>query len=281
MKTLFILFTALCMAGCYRQNDAVKEKPLARVFDHYLYRSDIEGVIASGVSNQDSISIVNDFIEKWIRNQLLLNKAENNLTDQEKNVAREIENYRSSLLIYAYQQNYIQMKLDTLVDESEIDTYYKENQANFILNEPLMKGLIIKLPVGAPEIYKVRRWYRSDNPEDLKQLEAYCFSHASVFDHFNENWVNVNEVVRMIPADDELLLNTLKNRQYIEIRDQNYYYFVNAKELADIGTTTPYELVKSNIHSIILNKRKVQIISDLESSIYNDARNREHFTIYQ
>ena len=51
-----------------------------------------------------------DFIEKWVRNQLLLNKAEINLTDEEKNVELQIENYRSSLLIYAYQQSYLRQK---------------------------------------------------------------------------------------------------------------------------------------------------------------------------
>jgi hypothetical protein len=281
MKFSLILVTALCIICCTGETVTTKEKPLARVFENYLYPSDLKGVVPVEVSGQDSITIVNDFVEKWIRNQLLLNIAEINLTEQEKDVAREIENYRSSLLIYAYQQSYLQQKLDTIVNEGEIEAYYKENMANFILNEPMMKGLFIKLPVNSPEIYRVRQWYRSDNDEDLKRLEAYCFKNAKVYDHFNEHWVNINEVVRMIPSDDKILLNTLKNRNYIEIRDQNYYYFVSAKQLAFEGTTTPYELVKNNIHSIILNKRKVQLISELESSIFYDAQNREHFTIYK
>ena len=74
-----------------------------------------------------------DFIEKWVRNQLLLNKAEINLTDEEKNVEQQIENYRSSLLIYAYEQSYLRQNLDTVVTDKEIEDYYKENQSNFIL----------------------------------------------------------------------------------------------------------------------------------------------------
>jgi hypothetical protein len=281
MKFTLILSAAFFIGSCANQSGTTNEKPLARVYDTYLYPSHLKGVVASGVSTQDSLSIVHDFIEKWVRNQLLLNIAEVNLTEQEKDVAREIENYRSSLLIYAYQQSYLHMKLDTLVDETEMEAYYKENQANFILNEPMMKGLIIKLPLNAPELHKVRQWYKSDNSEDLKQLEAYCFKNAAVYDHFNENWVNVNEVIRMIPADDKILLNTLKNSSCIEIKDQNYYYFVSARELAAEGTTTPYELVTNNIHSIILNKRKVRLINELETSIFNNAQNREHFTIYK
>ena len=99
-----------------------------------------------GISSTDSASVVKDFIEKWIRNQLLLNKAEINLTEGEKDVQAQIENYRSSLLIYAYQQSYLRQELDTLVGDQEIENYYKENQSNFVLGEPLMKGLFIKLP---------------------------------------------------------------------------------------------------------------------------------------
>jgi len=280
MKYPLIIFAAIGVLCCTRKAEPVAEKPLARVFDNYLYADDIKGVVSSGITGQDSISVLNDFIEKWVRNQLLLNKAENNLTEQEKDVQKQIENYRSSLLIYAYQQSYLHQKLDTNVNETEIEAYYKDNQSNFVLNDPLMKGTFIKLPVKAPEIYKVRQWYRSDAPEDLKNLEGYCYNHATVYDHFNDGWVNLNEVLRSIPSDSKILLNTLKNRKYIEIRDQNYYYFVTAKDIVSEGEATPYDLVKNDIHSIILNKRKVQLISELETSIYTDAQNREHFIIY-
>ena len=61
----------------------------------------------------------------------------------------------------------------------------------------------------------------------------------------------------------------------------DYYYFLNAKEIAPEGTVSPLEIVKNDIQSIILNKRKIKLINELESSIYSDAQNREHFTIYQ
>ncbi len=69
-----------------------------------------QGFIPAGITGADSIAMVRDFKERWIRNQLLLNKAELNLTDEEKNVEQQIENYRSSLLIYAYEQSYIRQQ---------------------------------------------------------------------------------------------------------------------------------------------------------------------------
>lgn len=272
---LALLFTA-CKQGAVKKD----EKPIARVNDQYLYQSELNGVVAQGISGEDSATLVKNFIEKWVLNQVLLNKAEANLTEQEKNVESQIENYRSSLLIYTYQQKYLQQQLDTMVSEAEIEQYYRENQPNFVLQTPMMKGLFIKIPVKAPEIYRLRQWYRSDNDEDIKKLEGYCFKHAAIYDHFKEGWVNLNEVLRMIPGDDRSLMNTLQSRKSLEIRDGDFLYFINTKEIAPEGTVSPFELVKDDIHYIILNKRKVKLINELENSIYSDAQNRGNFTIY-
>jgi hypothetical protein len=277
---LLLIGLAIIIPGCNKAPVNKNEKPLARVYDNYLYRSDLSAVIPAGISSADSASVAKDFIEKWVRSQLLLNKAENNLTDDEKNIDLQIENYRSSLLIYAYQQSYLLQKLDTVVNDKEIEDYYKANQSNFILGEPLMKGLFIKLPVNAPEIYKLRQWYRSDDTENIKRLEGYCYNHATVYDHFNESWVNLNEVLRMMPSNGVSYITAIQYRKYLEAKDSNYYYFLRVIDIAPEGTVSPFELVKNDIHYIILNKRKVKLINELEASIFSDAQNHEYFTIY-
>jgi hypothetical protein len=281
MKPGITVILVIFLIGCAKPAPRVTEKPIARVLDRYLYRSDMAGFIPEGITGPDSIAMVRDFKERWVRNQLLLNKAELNLTDEEKNVEQQIENYRSSLLIYAYEQSYIRQHLDTVVTSAEIENFYKENQSNFILNGALMKGVFIKIPVKSPDAYKVRQWYRSDNPDNIKSLEGYCFKYATVYDHFNDGWVKLNEVLPMIPAVPGNSESSIISRRYIETRDTAFLYFLNAKEIALSGNVSPLEIVKNDIESIILNKRKISLINELESNIYSDAQNRDHFTIYQ
>jgi hypothetical protein len=279
-----LIFPALAglflLAGCAKKTDNAVEKPLARVYDSYLYRSDVKDVVPAGLKGEDSAKVVKDYVEKWIRNRLLLSKAEQNLTDAEKDVKQQIESYRSSLLIYAYQQSYIRQKLDTVVTDEEVAQYYKDNQPNFILNAPLMKGVFVKVPVTAPETDKVRQWYRSESPESIRNLEAYCFKYAKAYDHFNDGWIRVGEVLPMIPSAEGSSEQALVSRHYIEMRDKDFMYFLYAKEIIPAGTVSPLETVKKDIHSIILNKRKIKLINELETSIFNDAQNREQFTIY-
>ena len=106
-------------------------------------------------------------IDKWIRKQLLLEKAELNLTPSQKDVEIQLNDYRSSLLIYKYEQEWIKQNLDTVVAENEIREYYKLYSGNFILDENILKALYVKIPVFSPNIDKVKKWYKSDKNDDL------------------------------------------------------------------------------------------------------------------
>ena len=50
-------------------------EPIARVNDHYLYISDIEGMISTDASPEDSASMMNAYVNNWIRKQLLIDDA--------------------------------------------------------------------------------------------------------------------------------------------------------------------------------------------------------------
>ncbi len=274
---LFILFL---LFSCTSRKNNVKEAPVARVFDEYLYPSDLKGLIPDNLSEADSISITRDYIDNWIRKKLILYKAEENLTEEEKNIERQIEDLRTSLMIYKYEQNILKESLDTNISYSEIESYYNENASNFLLDKTIVKALYIKLPRKAPQLYRVRRWYRSDAQEDIQNMESYCYENATEYDYFNEDWVDFSKIVNKIPlrvSNEEWFLN---NRQNIEIRDTTYYYFVRIKEFKLVNTVAPLEIELENIKSILLNKRRVQMIQELESNIYNDALNRRHFNIY-
>jgi hypothetical protein len=149
------------------------------------------------------------------------------------------------------------------------------------LNGTLFKGVFIKLPANAPEIWKVRQWCRNSNADNVKNLEAYCFEHAAVYDDFDEEWIRLNEVLQRLPANSGNNEAAVKSYKFLESRDNAYHYFVSAKEIVLEGTVSPFETVKNDILYIILNKRKIMLINELEMNIYSDAQNHEYFTIYQ
>ena len=277
----YVVLVFIILVGCMNANKRINDRPVARVYDKQLFASQLKDILPKGISSQDSQLITKEHIDKWIRNQLLLYRAEQQLSEEEKNVQQQIEDYRTSLLIYKYEQNYVREKLDTNISESSIENYYNEYSSNFILNNNLLKGIFIQVPRSAPEVYKIRGWYSSQNPDRIKDLEQYCYNHASKYNYFEEHWEYFSTILKDMPDIYTRPENVLKYRKYYETKDSTYYYFLKISDYKLEGTVAPLEYIKKDIKNILLNKRKMQLIQELESDIYNDAMNRENFVIYQ
>jgi len=274
---LFLL--VLIVAGCQEQNDKDK-KPIARIHDKYLYLSELKNVIPENKSEEDSALIAKNYIDKWIKKQLLLKNAERNLPKEQKDITKQIEEYRASLLIYRYQQELIDQKLDTVISNEEIKNYYNDYASNFVLDKNLAKILYIKLPLNSPNIENVRRWYRSNDEEDLEELEDYCYQYADKFDDFDNQWIDFDSFLKNLPLEMSQPQRFFRNNRYIEEREGNALHFIRINDYTLRGNQAPMDYVRDKIENIIINKRKHQLLKSLENDIYNQALNRNEFVIY-
>ena len=281
-RNLLLLAGILLLAnGCSLFDSNNQEEPLARVFEEYLYPSDLSKAITPGTSSQDSLVIAKRFVETWVKDQLMLNRAEQALSEEQMDFEKQIEQYRLSLLIFSYRQKLLQQKLDTLVTEEEVQTYYEANVNNFMLNQDVIKGTFIKIPLSAPRVDELRRWSWNSRPEDLEQMEKYCISYADKFSDFNDTWVYFNSIKVQLPMKISQPSRYLSYNKNIETTDSQFRYFLHVTDLVIEGEAAPLELVSEDIISIILNKRKMEFIQDLEQRVYNDGVNRNQFEIYQ
>ena len=275
----YLAFILVVLSGC-KEEDKTTKKPIAKIHEKNLYLSDVESVIPNGKSKEDSAMIAENYIRNWIKKQLLLKKAEQNLSENNKNIQKQIEEYRSSLLIYRYQQQLIDQKLDTTISEDEISSYYKENKSNFTLDENLVRVLYIELPKNSPHITNVKKWITSDDTEDINKLEDYCYQYAKKFDDFNNDWIILKNLINNIPLDIDNPQRFLQYNQTIEHRDSLFNYFIKINEYKLKGTPAPISYVRGKIKSVILNKRKHHLLEKLEKDLYNEALNRNEFIIY-
>ena len=274
-----IVFAMVVLASCSKKKQEAKII-VAKVLDKYLYLSDIQHIFPKGVSKEDSTSLAQAYITTWVKTQLLVNKAELNLPQDQLDIEQQLEAYRSSLLIYKYEEQMVKDKLDTVVSSDEIEQYFNQNTSNFILDENIVKALFIKVPKNAPNIENLKKWYKSDQREEIKKLDGYCYNYAAKFDYFKDGWVKFdiikNELPKVIENEDEFL----RTNRYIEQSDSSFLYFAYIKEKISKGSIAPLVYINFKIKDIILNKRKVKFLTDLESKIYNDAQDHSNFNIY-
>ena len=272
------LVVCLCvMVSCSRKTG--DDKAVAKVGNKYLYFSDMNHIFPQDCTKEDSLSLAKLFIEKWVGTQLLLKKAELNLSVEQLNISREIETYRTSLLIYKYEDQYIQEKLDTLVSDTQIEKYYTQNTANFIWEEYAVKALYIKLPKDAPKLYNIRRWYLSDNEKDIQDMAEYCSNYAVIYNDFGNEWIRWAELLNNLPQQEEAT-KQMARYDRLEQQDDQFVYLVRLKEKTAPGEVAPLVFVRDKVRDIIINKRKLNFISELETRIYNDALAKKQFEIY-
>lgn len=270
----------IVLASCKSLNKQKQEKPVARVFDLYIYPSDLDRLIPDGVAPEDSGRIARRITNEWVREKLLLNRAEQYLSDEQKDVKKQIEEYRSSLLTFKYKQKLLSQNLDTLVKDDELQSYYDLNSSNYILDNDVVKVNYVKVKIDAPQISDVKRWYKSEESEDLDKLEKYCISFASNYMIKGEKWLRAPNLFDATPLKASNLSNYLNYNKNIEINDSSFYYFIHIIERIQEGQVAPLPLVKEDIQSVIINKRKIKFIEDLETSVYNDGRAKNKVEIY-
>jgi len=222
--TFLLLLLSTVLNSCGKKQQ-VSKIPVARVLDKYLYLSDIQHIFPYRVTKDDSIALAQSYINTWIKTQLIVNKAELNLPPDQLDITQQIDAYRSSLLIYKYEDQMIKEKLDTTVTDQAMENYFNQNASSFILEENVVKALYIKIPKTAPDIDNVKKWYKSDEHADIKKLDSYCYNYAAKYDYFKDNWLSFDIIKRELPKPIENEDEFLKENRYIEQENKDFYFF--------------------------------------------------------
>jgi hypothetical protein len=276
---LFGIF--LLLSGCdfvhWTTND---EDILARVHNNYLYASDVNELIAPGTSPQDSFTIVSNYINNWIREQLLLHEAERALTQEKKDFSRQLEDYRNSLVIYGYESDYLRNQLDTVVTMPEIQDYYDQNRLNFELKENIVKVNYVQFEKDANELSRLRKLWSTDDISSKTELEMYCIQNGLKFSLFDDSWIYFNDLAKEVPIQAYNQESFLKYNQTVEIADSLYIYLITFLDYKIKESVVPLSMLENDIRSIIINRRKLSLLQQLRNDIYDRALNNNYFETY-
>lgn len=256
------------------------EKSIARVYDKYLYADELQGIVPAGSNAHDSLEITSAYINNWIRQELLLKQAEDNLDETNKDFSKQIEHYRNSLIIYAYESELVKQKLDTIIDISEIEKYYKENQSNFLLRENIVIASYVIIDKKAPAA-KIKNLLLSNRDNDKEKLQALCSEYGAEVKFNDENWIPFAELARKIPLSVEDQEEFLKKNKYFEVTDSLTAYYVAISAYKSKESISPLNFEIRNIKAIILNKRKAEMLSRMENDLINEALKGNNYEIFK
>jgi hypothetical protein len=280
-RILAIAIIASLTAGCANRSNQGKRIAVARAGDAVLYLDQIPALFPAGTSADDSTSIVKNYINKWAKEELMYQKAEENLSPGlKKEIDSQLKETRSDLTIYQYQRQMMLEKMDTVISDDEMENYYTANSQSFNLGYNIVKALFIKLPFETPNLNRIRMLARSNEQKALQELDSICYQFADKFDDFNEQWVPLDRISVELPQEINNEENFLKRNTFYEYTDSIDIYFLKIRDYKLRSTPAPFDYVREDIKRIIWNTRRIGFIQNLENGIYNDAIEGNRFTIY-
>ncbi len=275
----FIFITVILLAQCSNSENSAN-RVIAQVEEKKLMLSELENIIPGNLSKQDSTVMADDYVRKWIKQELVILKANENLTPQQKDVSRELQDYRNSLIIYKYKNELMKQRMDTTVTAKQIEDYYNTNPDNFNLSKNIVKAIFIKIPLEVANPEMLKNMAGNTSEEGLNELREYCVRYAKGFDIFINNWVDFEVLKNNIPSEITDVDSFLAGNQEIEAKDSNYYYLVRIQDYRLKNEIAPLEFVENNIKNLILNQRKIEFLKEVEENIYIEGERQNKFIIF-
>ncbi len=277
MLRFCILLSVVLLTAC--SNNAEQELIIARAGKNVLKFSELQASIPNDLTTEDSLELATNLIQTWVNRELMYEKSRFNLDGVEQDIENRVENYRKELYIFAFEKEQVGQKLDTNFTENEILSFYDDNQEIFQLNDYILKVRYVKLKLNSPNVDKVEEWIQSEDQEDIEKLTEYCHKYAVKF--FNDtNWVYFNELLRELPIEVYNKESFLRSDNMVDFTDQEFLYILSIRDLQSKNTLSPIELERSRIKSLILNKRKLELLSSIRRKLYQDAKSKGNVIIY-
>ncbi|MBL4642326.1 MAG: hypothetical protein JKY44_01920 [Flavobacteriaceae bacterium] len=285
MKRLLYICLFLTFVSCQffdlEKKSTKVEKPIAKVHNLFLYKKDIVKLIPKNISGKDSLLVVKSIIKNWATQEILRKRAEENLSRAENDSYTQlVQDYKNSLLVNGYKERLIKQQLDTAITVDEIASYYRLNRKNFRLNEELIKIKYLHFGKDILDKKEIIKQFKSNKYKDLISLENQELNFKAI--NLNDStWIKVEDVLLKIPKfrenPKELLL---KKSKFIQKEDSLGLYLVAVKNVLIRNDIAPLNYITPTIKQMILHKRKLELIRDIEKTLINDAIQNKNFKEY-
>ena len=272
---------SIFFVSCNYFKPEAKKEAVARVNNSYIYKEDIQKLIAENTSAEDSTLIVNNYINRWATQQLLIDQAKINLTaDKLDQYNKLVQEYQNDLLTEAYKNVIVSKQLDSIITEQEYQNYYDTNKENFKLKDLLVKLRYIQLPINYEGLASVKEKLNRYNEKDKTSLNSQNYQFVS--SNFNDSvWVKKEVLLHTLPVIRGNNEQVLKKSNFSQLQDSLGVYLVKIENVLNPNDTAPLSYVKPTLKQIILNKRKLELIKKLETDITKDAIETNNFEIYK
>ena len=269
MKKYIILTTLVCVLyGCSlfeqkRHSGVVAEYKGKTLTYEEVQRQTI------GMSTEDSARVAEQYIYQWAISLLEYDVAKDK---PNKDIERMVEDYRRSLYIHEYEQYLIAQRMSKEVEDTIIKEFYDLHSHHFVLREAIVKGVLLVVPNGAPNMDLLRKNIQHpEEEENIEWIEKFAYQYAAGYELFLDDWKTVSQIILRMPFEKDDLNKQLKATRQIELQDSINAYLLQVIDLYQANQPMPIEYARPEIEKIMLAQRQVNFIQQERIGLYEKA----------
>ena len=267
MKKIGIIVSiaaGLLLSGCTAWKKQQQAGAAVEVNGQYLYRSTLDSMTL-GLSAEDSLRIAQQYISQWAKDILVYDKAK---ARAKSDLEKMVEDYRRALYVQAYEEHLIDRHMPKSVPDSTVLQVYEQMPDRFLLDESIVKGILVVVPNDARDLVKLRGWMAK---EKLDEIEKYAYQNASGYELFSDKWLTTTDLLTRVPAERTEMENQLKTKNQVEVTDSLKTYILQVTEKHLRGEKMPVEYARPQIEKIVLYERQVDFLNKEREKLYNEA----------
>ena len=267
-KGIIVILCVVLFCGCAK----FEQKRLSGVAVEYngatVTYADLDA-LTYGFSSEDSARVADSYIQQWATSLIVYDRSKE---IKSREIDEMVENYRRSLCQHEWERKQIAQKMPMLIEDSLVLEFYEQNKQHFILDRAILRGLLLIMPVGAPNLEKLKDMVEVPHEEEnIEWVEKYAYQYAVGYELFLDDWKTVEQIAVYMPYSQDELSKQIKQKKQILAQDSLNVYLLQVTDFCGKGEYKPLEYVQDEIKELILSQRQVEFIRLLREDLYEKA----------
>jgi len=252
---------------------------VARVYNRYLTQDRLAEFIPPTASRDDSLKRAKVYINSWVKEQVVLEKAAFNLTEDDDRFQSKLDAYLNDLMIFEYEQQLVKQTLDTAVSEEQMRAFYEENSKNFILKDHVVRARILMVPEGVEGVERAIRKFRDYSENDSLDIQKFVADNSLFFQDRPSEWIFVKDLLEQVPINFDYFETHVKLKNFFDKEQGGMRYLLYVTEYVVQDSESPFELERNRIKSIIINTRKQSLLEEMRDRLFQKALDSDEIEI--
>ena len=268
------LLASFLLVGCAAYEKKNQSGAAVEVNGQYLYRSTLDS-LTLGLSPEDSTRVVQQYVSQWAKDILVYENAGKHANN---GIERMVEAYRRSLYVQAYEEYLVERRMPKAVADSTVIQLYTQMPDRFVLDESIVRGMLVVIPTNAPKADKLRGWMAK---QELDAVEKYAYQNASGYELVMDRWKTTTQLMTQMPMERADIEAALKHKNQIEVSDSLKTYILQVTEKYLRGDEMPLDYARPQIEKIVLNQRQADFLNKERERLYNEAIQNQKIKFYE